>query len=475
MSQYLSVEHYKHASQTHPDDSWARVTAVTDDLNQLGRKLDAVRFTDEAFAQEQVTKLSELQQSGKTLPLQAVPLAHKELYGRTFKDGSGWPNEGGSKTYEGHTASCTATVINKLDTAGSIDCGRLVSVEYALGVTGHNAYAGTPKNPWNSAYICGGSSSGSGAVVAAGIVPAALGSDTGGSIRLPAAACGLVGVKPTQGLVSRTGVFALSNALDTVGPLSRSVKDSAQILSVLTGYDAGDDQSIETAQTDYLSKLEDGLEGVRIGLAERYFLTGSTAEVSDPVANCFERCAQLGAMCSDVVIKGVEATNPLNVLLIATEAAHVHKKTILDRPDMLNDQTLMRVLTGIFTSDDAYRRLQACRADFIARTLPDLFDKVDLFMAPVWPFALPTIKDSDVGANPDAAPLMQRIGHNTRPVNFLGLPAICLPIGFDANGLPLSVQLVGKPFSEALLLRVARAIEREYDFWSQRPDLSVFS
>ena len=474
MSLYLSVDFYKHAAQTHPDGTGKRVLEVTDALNQLGRKLDAVRFTDEAFAQEQVTQLSQPQQPGKTLPLKAVPLAHKELYGRTLKDRSGWPCEGGSKTYEGQTASRTATVIDKLDSAGAIDCGRLVSVEYALGVTGHNAYAGTPKNPWNPAYICGGSSSGSGAVVAAGIVPAALGSDTGGSIRLPAAACGLVGVKPTQGLVSRTGVFALSNALDTVGPLSRSVRDSAQCLSVLAGYDAQDNQSINTEQPDYLNGLEDGLEGIRIGLAERYFLTGSTAEVADPVASCFERCAQLGAICHDLVIEGIEATNPLNVLLIATEAAHVHKKTILDRPELLNDQTLMRVLTGIFTSDDNYQRLQACRADFIARTLPDLFDKVDLFMAPVWPFALPTIKDSDVGANPEAAPLMQRIGHNTRPVNFLGLPAICLPIGFDANGLPLSVQLVGKPFSEAILLRVARAIEREYDFWSHRPDLSVF-
>ena len=474
MSLYLSVDHYQHTAQTQPDSARERVTHVADALNRLGRKLDAVRFTDEEFAQKQVTQLSQLQQSDSTLPLQAVPLAHKELYGRTFKDGSGWPNEGGSKTYEGHTAPRTATVINKLDAAGAVDCGRLVSVEYARGVTGHNAYAGTPKNPWNPAYICGGSSSGSGAVVAAGIVPAALGSDTGGSIRLPAAACGLVGVKPTQGLVSRAGVFALSNSLDTVGPLSRSVRDSAQILSVLTGYDASDDQSVDTDQPDYLSGLEDGLEGIRIGLAERYFLTGSTAEVADPVVSCFERCAKLGAICRDVIIEGVEATNPLNVLLIATEAAYVHKKTILHRPELLNDQTLMRLLTGIFTSEEAYQRLQACRADFIARTLPSLFDKVDLFMAPVWPFALPTIKDSDVGANPDAAPLMQRIGHNTRPVNFLGLPAVCLPIGFDSNGLPLSIQLVGKPFSEALLLRVAWAIEREYDFWSNRPDLSVF-
>ena len=200
MSLYLSVDHYKHAAQTHPNGNGERVLEVTDALDQLGRKLDAVRFTDEAFAQEQVTQLSQPQQPGKTLPLKAVPLAHKALYGRSNNDRSGWPNEGGSKPYEGPPASRTATVINKLDNAGAIDCGRLVSVEYALGVTGHNAYAGTPKNPWNPAYICGGSSSGSGAEVDAGIIPAALGSDTGGSIRLPAAACGLVGVNRPKGL-----------------------------------------------------------------------------------------------------------------------------------------------------------------------------------------------------------------------------------------------------------------------------------
>ena len=469
MSLYLSVDDYRAA---HGRENTAGLTERTDAvlgaLNGLGRRLNAVRFTDEDFALAQADR----QAGAEDAPLAGVPLAHKELYGRAFDDRPGWPYEGGSKSCEGQTAQRTATAIDKLDAAGAIDCGRLVSVEYALGVTGHNAYAGTPKNPWNPAYICGGSSSGSGAVVAAGIVPAALGSDTGGSIRLPAAACGLVGIKPTQGLVSRAGVFPLSNSLDTVGPLSRSVKDGAQILSVLTGYDAADNQSVKTAKADYLGGLEDGLAGIRLGLAEKYFLRGSETEVADPVAACFERCARAGAICRDVEIAGIEATNPLNVLLIASEAAQVHEQAVLDRPEMLNDQTLMRILTGWFTSDEEYRRLLAARADFIARTIDDLFDKVDMFMTPVWPFALPTIEDSDVGANPQAAPLMQRIGHNTRPVNFLGLPAVCLPVGFDSNGLPLSVQLVGKPFSEGLLLRAARAIERDYDFWSARPDLS---
>lgn len=489
MSLYYSVDDYLAAQRDNPAGLPERIQDVLDRLNGLGRRLDAVRFTDEAFAHHQAEAVQTTTDktnhkngaaSGMEQPLAGVPLAHKELYGRAFagqpfNGQTGWPDEGGSLSCEGQIANQTARVIEALDKAGAVDCGRLVSVEYALGVTGHNAYAGTPKNPWNPAYICGGSSSGSGAVVAAGIVPAALGSDTGGSIRLPAAACGLVGIKPTQGLVSRAGVFALSTSLDTVGPLSRSVRDGARVFSLLTGYDSADKESLVTAKDDYLSGLEDGLDGLKIGLAERYFLTGSDTEVADPVAACFERCARLGAICCDVEIDGIETTNPLNVLLIATEAARLHKQTLLDRPEMLNDQTLMRILTGAFTSNEAYQQLQAARADFIARTLAELFERVDMFMTPVWPFMLPTITDSDVGANPEAAPLMQRIGHNTRPVNFLGLPAVCLPIGFDSNGLPLSVQLVGKPFSEAMLLRAARAIERDYEVCSARPDMSALS
>ena len=441
-----------------------RAERVVSALDGLGRELDATVFLDPEFSHNQARSLSD---GDKNLPLFGVPLAHKELYGRK-QAGAVWPDEGGSKSCKGQMAAKTATVIDKLDTAGAVDCGRLVSVEYALGVTGHNAYAGTPKNPWNREYICGGSSSGS-AAVAGGIVAGALGSDTGGSIRLPAAACGLVGIKPTQGLVSRSGIFPLSTSLDTAGPLTRSVEDGALILNAITGYDATDAMSVDAKKIDYTKNLDAGLKGLRIGLPERYFLEGSDSDIADKIAAVFDQLNQLGAIGHAIEIKGIENTNPLNVLLIATEATHVHGGRLADIHADLNAQTLIRILTGAFTSTADYTRLLACRADYIARTLPDLFDKVDMFLTPVWPFALPSIEQSDVGSNPEAVALVQKIGHNTRPVNFLGLPAICLPIGFDKNGLPVSAHLVGKPFSEDLLLRAARAIEREYRFWDNRP------
>ena len=447
----------------------SRTKQIIGALDGLGRKLSATVFLDPEFSHNQATSVAK---GDADLPLFGVPLAHKELYGR-HTDTAIWPDEGGSKSCKGQLAKKTATTIDKLDKAGAIDCGRLVSVEYALGVTGHNAYAGTPKNPWNRDYVCGGSSSGSAAVVAAGIVPGALGSDTGGSIRLPAAACGLVGIKPTQGLISRSGIFPLSASLDTAGPLTRSVEDGARILSCLTGYDSTDAMSIKAAKIDYTEQLEEGLNGIKIGLAERYFLEGSDSDIADMIARLFDQINQLGAAGSDVEIPGIENTNPLNVLLIASEATQVHGSKLKDIHSDLNAQTLMRILTGAFTSAAEYSRLLACRADYIAKTLPVLFDKIDMFLTPVWPFALPTIEQSDVGSNPEAAAMVQKIGHNTRPVNFLGLPSICFPVGMDKNGLPVSAQLVGKPFSEALLIRAAWAIEREICFWDMRPDIAA--
>ena len=187
-----------HDNANTPENRVEMTSHVLDDLEAAGQALDALVYLDLGFALNQ----AEQPRNHPDHPLAGVPLAHKELYNRL-----GWPDEGGSKTHQGQVATETAHTITQLDGCGAIDCGRLVSVEFALGVTGHNDYAGTPKNPWNQDYICGGSSSGSAAMVAAGVIPASLGSDTGGSVRLPAAACGLVGIKPSHGLVSRHGIF----------------------------------------------------------------------------------------------------------------------------------------------------------------------------------------------------------------------------------------------------------------------------
>ena len=454
-----------HNNALDKDHRIAQVTATLDDLDTIGRDLDAVTHLDRAFTLHQAE-----QDVDPSSPLASVPLAHKELYGR-----QGWPDEGGSPSHKGAIARHTAHTITKLDNAGAIDCGRLVSVEFALGVTGHNDYAGTPKNPWNSDYICGGSSSGSGAMVAAGIIPAALGTDTGGSIRLPAAACGLVGIKPSFGLVSRSGIFPLSHSLDTAGPLARTVEDAAIMLSAIMGFDPTDTTSVNATMPSLTAHLARGVKGVRIARVERHFLNEVDAEIADATDAVFQDFSKLGATVKDTDLLDMDIANSLNVLLIALEAARLHQETINAHHETMNKQTVMRVMTGAFSTDSDARKLAQLRASMARQVINTLFAEHDILMTPVWPFLLPTIAESDVGANPEAAPLMQRIGHNTRPFNFLGLPAVVLPVGLDRNGLPLSVQLVGKPFSEPLLLQAAAALERHYCFWDNRPDISHLS
>ena len=454
-----------HDSARDKDHRIAQTKTVLDNLETTGRKLDAITHIDRAFTLQQAEK-----DINPSSPLAGVPLAHKELYGR-----QGWPDEGGSKSHQGAIADDTAYTISKLDEAGAIDCGRLVSVEFALGVTGHNDYAGTPKNPWNKDYICGGSSSGSAAMVSAGIIPAALGTDTGGSIRLPAAACGLVGIKPSYGLVSRHGIFPLSNSLDTAGPLTRTVQDAAFMLSAIMGYDMRDHASIKVQMPSFIAHINDGVQGLRIARVEQYFLNDVDTAVADATETVFQDIASLGAIVRDTDLHQMDLANTLNVLLIALEASSIHQDTINTHHENMNKQTVMRVMTGAFADDDDLLKLGYLRAKMAREIIDGLFAEHDILMTPVWPFLLPTISDSDVGANPEAAPLMQRIGHNTRPFNFLGLPAVVLPVGLDKNSLPLSVQLVGKPFSEALLLQAATALERHYAFWDNRPGLKNLS
>ena len=472
----MTDRRYQSITQLHdqantPEERVAMTHDVLDDLAATGKALDALVYLDREFALEQAEKPPQHPDH----PLAGVPLAHKELYNR-----QGWPDEGGSKTHQGQIATETAHTISRLDDSGAIDCGRLVSVEFALGVTGHNDYAGTPKNPWGQDYICGGSSSGSAAMVAAGVIPASLGSDTGGSIRLPAAACGLVGIKPSHGLVSRHGIFPLSKSLDTSGPLTRSVEDAAIMLEAIAGYDPRDPLSLDagsinngqSAIGDWRQGFEDGLLGLSIARAEDYFLTGVDAPVADAVEAVFQDAAKLGGAIRSLTIPDMDLANTLNVMLIASEAAERHLDTVEAHHHDMNDQTVMRVITGIHAEDREVQKLRQLRADMASRFIHDVFSDCDLLITPVWPFLLPTISASDIGAKPDAAPLMQRIGHNTRPFNFLGLPVVVVPIGPDQNGLPLSIQLVGKPFSEALLLRAARAFERHYAFWDQSPNLT---
>ena len=463
---FSSIEELRALTFSDPRSIVDLTSDVLSHLDGLGRQLNAVAHVAREDALVRAEELG--RQPDRSSLLFGVPLALKDLYMRR-----GWPCEGGSKTLRGNRAEHTAFSVKQLDLAGFVDCGRLTTVELALGTTGHNAYAGTPTNPWNSRYICGGSSSGSGAVVAAGIVAASLGTDTGGSIRLPAAACGLVGIKPTHGLVGRSGVIALSPTLDTVGPLTRSVRDGAIVLQAIAGKDKNDSSSISFDCLDYLHNIECGITDLRIGLPTNYFLENTEGSVVDGVDRVFRLIGTLGAECVDVELPGIETANAMTMIITAVEGAALHERTILRHHKDFEKQSLSRLLVGSFIPARDYHNAIVNRAAMAKRILAETFRSVDAVITPVWPYSLPSIAESDLGAHPEAADMVLQSGRNTRPVNYLGFPAVTLPTGFDANHLPTSVQLIGAPYTERKLLRIARALERELDFWSVTPPLSI--
>ena len=443
--------------------------ATLDAFDVIGTELNAVARTEREAALAQATQLDRLNAAeAQRRPLFGAVLAHKDLYSR--KD---WELRAGSSIVHG-AAEVTAAPLKKLDRAGAVDCARLNTVEFALGVTGHNSITGDVKNPWNPVHLPGGSSSGSAAAVAAGIVPAALGSDTGGSVRIPAAACGLVGLKPTAGLVGRSGVFPLSFSLDTVGPLTRTVRDNALVLRTIAGHDVADPASIDAAIPDYLQTIEGGVVGLRIGVPQNYFFD----VLDEPTAVILERVRKLlagsGAQIKPVQVEHIEHANRLCTLIIAVEGAGVHRDWLQTRAADYGAQTRARLMTGLYVPAEAYVRALDFRLRFMRHALSSVFREVDVLLVPMLPRIPPTLAEFDLGSNPAYAEMVVAFGRCSRPFNMLGFPAISLPCGFADTGLPVAMQLVARPFEEALLLRAARAVERELDLKGHVPAVSVW-
>ena len=445
------------------------LTSQTNALEKLNPQLNALARLETEHAQAAATIADALPANARG-PLHGAVLAHKDLYMR-----EGWAIEAGSRIMNGHVADRTSFAISALDRAGAIDFGRLNTVEFALGISGHNEITGHVRNPWNPDHIAGGSSSGSAAAVASGCVPAALGSDTGGSIRLPAAACGLVGLKPTFGLVSRSGVFPLSESLDTVGPLTRTVCDAALILQAISGHDLTDPHSVNRPPVNYLADIEQGAVGVRLGIPETYFSDDTDDEVlglTDTARGILE--AEGATIKSTPIDERMRDANGLTTLIITAEGAAIHRRWLETRAADYGSQTLARLMPGLFIDAASYLTALDFRKRFATHILRTTFRDVDLLLTPLWPTPIPRIDETDVGADEGFSELIMQSARNTRPFNFLGFPAMVIPCGFTRNGLPCAIQLVARPFEEAMLLRIARAFEREVEFpGGRKPAVSV--
>lgn len=436
-------------------------------IERHGARLNAIAGIDPADARAQARRADEDLAAGHLRgPLHGVPLAHKDMYYR-----KGRPCAHGSRIRADFVPDHTATALERLDAAGALDIARLNMVEFALGVTGHNDITGTPRNPWNEAHVPGGSSSGSGVAVAARLVPAALGSDTGGSIRLPAACCGVVGLKPTYGRISRHGAMPLSFSLDTIGPLTRTVEDAALLLQVMAGHDPMDPLSADEPVPDYRAGIADGVRGLRIAVPENYLYDPVTDEIRALMDQSLEVFRSLGATIVPVTIARIEAANDLTILIIACEGASFHAKWLRERAQDYGRYTIARFLNGMLYPAVHYIEALRARRAMLEAFAEAVFERADLLHVPTLPYPVPTIEESDLAANPGFIEYIGIFGHCVRPFNLLGLPSLSLPAGLTASGLPSAFQLVGRPFDEATVLRAGRAYERETQITDQAPPL----
>jgi len=396
-------------------------------------------------------------------PLHGVPMAHKDMYYE-----AGHVATCGSKIRRDFIPTTTSTALQRLKDAGSIRLGSLQMVEFAYGPTGHNYHHGAVHNPWNTDHITGGSSSGSGSAVAARLTFAALGSDTGGSIRMPAHFCGVTGLKVTWGRVSRAGAMPLSQSLDTVGPLARTVEDCALLLGLMAGADPEDPTASTAPVPDYMAATAASLKGLRIGVPTAFYVDDLDADVAKVLDETIAVLKREGADIVKVELPDQRQLTAACQLVLATEAAALHKRWMIERPQDYGAQVLMRLQNGLAIPAVTYLEAMRWRGPALAAFL-EAVAGTDAMLVPVAPIPAATIAESDVGNSLNAEAVIQRITRFTRPINYLGLPALSIPCGFTKNGLPVGLQLVGRSFDEAMLLRIGAAFQRATDYHQRVP------
>jgi aspartyl-tRNA(Asn)/glutamyl-tRNA(Gln) amidotransferase subunit A len=426
-----------------------------------------IRIDDEAALAE-ARAADARRAAGRSLgSLHGVPLAVKDMFYDPAHETSS-----GSRIREGFRATSTATVLTRLRAAGAINLGALNMTEFALGPTGHNAFFGACHNPWNPRYIAGGSSSGAGAAVAARLVAGALGSDTSGSIRLPAAANGVLGLKATYGRVSRAGAMPLSWSLDHVGPLARSARDLARLLGVIAGHDPADPTTSRRPVPDYEAALDAGIAGLSLGIPRTLYPDGVAADVRTALEAALAALESAGARLVPVDVPSAEHLTELGRAVVYAEAAALHGHWLRTRPDDYSPQVRTRATAGIAIPAPAYLEALLLRPALLRQFVTTALAGCDVLFTPTLAIPVPTLAETDVGDDATMWATIAQLVRCTAPFNYLGVPALAVPAGFTDNGLPVSFQLVGRPFAEARLLRVAAAYQAVTDWHLRTPPIS---
>jgi len=437
------------------DACLARIEATEPQLNAYVRVLgDEAR----AAARQAEKDITAGQWKG---PLHGVPVALKDLY-----DLAGIPTTASSRVREHWTPNADSAAAERLKAAGAIVLGKTHTHEFAYGVT-----TPTTRNPWDTQRTPGGSSGGSGATVASSGAFMAMGSDTGGSIRIPAGLCGTVGLKPTFGRVSRAGITSLSWGLDHAGPLTRTVEDAATCLQVLAGYDPRDPGSVEEPVPYYSAGLHDGIKGLRVGVPTNYFFDHLDSEVEAAVREAYQQLESLGAELVDVALPMPEQIVAVEFAILLPEASDYHRQMLRESAELYNDDVRVMLEAGEFVPATTYIRAQRVR-NLLQQQFRKLYDQVDVIVAPT--IAATAVKAGTESITwPDGSeePLISAYTRFALPGNVTGLPCLSVPCGFSSEGLPVGFQAIGRPFDEATVLRLGAAYESATEWHQRRPEI----
>lgn len=387
-------------------------------------------------------------------PLHGIPIGLKDIiYTRNLKTTMG------SEIYQDFIPDYNATVVEKLREAGAIIIGKLNTHQFAYGPTGDRSHYGPVHNPHNTEKMTGGSSSGPAAAVSACLSYGSLGTDTGGSIRVPASFCGVVGMKPTYGRISKRGVFPLSWTLDHVGPLTRNVTDNAILLNALVGYDPDDPCSIKHEPEDFLRDIGKGIEGMKIGLPTNFYFDDMNKNVREVIDETIKVLSNMGAIIQDIDLPNIEKFIEAHKAILRSEAYAVHEQNLINYPDHFDEEVKERLLTAYETKGFEYA--QALQIRQLAKVeFNQVLGEVDVIFTPTLPILPPNIGERHVDIEKYVGQHIRwSIIKLTAPTNLNGFPSLSIPCGFSSDGLPIGIQLIGKEYDEVTLYRLGHALE----------------
>ncbi len=443
-----------------PDLVKSSEQSASDLASACYRQIEKLNPTLNAFITVIPAEKNSFPQSG-SMPLQGIPIAVKDLYNT-----KGVRTTSGSKFFADHIPTEDAFVVQKIKKAGGQIIGKTNTHEIALGVTNNNPHFGACRNPWDINRTPGGSSGGSAVAVATGMATAAVGTDTGGSIRIPAALCGVVGLKPTYGRVSLRGILPLSWNLDHAGPITRKVEDAALMLQVMGGYDEQDSTCMKTLPGDYSSHLMDSMVERKIALAVgSYIEEASDPEVLEAIRKAAKVLEEQGAIITELNVDFLKEAALANSLMTQADGAAFHRERMKEHPDWFGADVRQRLETGAAFTSSEYALARRAQVE-TRRRCELMFDQFDVLILPTTPIAAPVLE----GEN--AVERARQLTRFTAPFNLTGLPALTVPCGFTQEELPIGLQIVSRPWNEAGVLRTGYAYQQATSWHKMKPKIA---